>query len=466
MAQQPITRRKFLTTGSALGATALLGGKALRSAPRLLSRSSSPIQIQYWAAFVNSQSQNYFTKYYIDDWNNTHPDIQVQLVIKDINTLTQATNTALDAGQGPDIVTSDGSSQVIPYAQAHQILPLTSYANKYGWHKLILPWAFGASTWKGQLWSLPNPYETMVDYYNPETFSKHGWHAPANRSELEELFKEAKGRGIQPIIAGNADFKAADEWFVTMFLNHYAGPDALYQALSGKLRWTDPVFVDAIDLLNRYFQAGYIGNGSSVDNYFTTHFPQCYTAIANGKAAMYWSGTWEIGSLPPYFGKAAGNKATWTWSPIPAMRSGIPPVLYELSIGGATSINAHAKRPDAVAEYMSWSFANTRAAAVGLKEFGQELPPVHFTSADFPAGTNPNDVRIYEELQKYSAEGLAGYTTWTFWPPKSDTYIINQFEYVLTKSITPKQYCAGLESVFRKEFEQGLVPPLFVPKSY
>jgi raffinose/stachyose/melibiose transport system substrate-binding protein len=67
--------------------------------------------------------------------------------------------------------------------------------------------------------------------------------------------------------------------------NHYAGPDALYQALSGQIKWTDPVFVDAITALNSWFQKGYIGK--SVDDYFTYHFPQCYTLLAQQKAAMY-----------------------------------------------------------------------------------------------------------------------------------------------------------------------------------
>ena len=46
---------------------------------------------------------------------------------------------------------------------------------------------------------------------------------------------------MMPVAAGNAEWKAATEWHVTVFLNHGAGPDNVYKALSGELRWSDPV---------------------------------------------------------------------------------------------------------------------------------------------------------------------------------------------------------------------------------
>ena len=62
--------------------------------------------------------------------------------------------------------------------------------------------------------------------------------------------------GIQPITAGNAGWRGVNEWFVTMFWNHYSGPDALYQALTGQIPWTDPVFVEPLQILQKWFQNG------------------------------------------------------------------------------------------------------------------------------------------------------------------------------------------------------------------
>jgi raffinose/stachyose/melibiose transport system substrate-binding protein len=464
--EMAMNRRRFLTmaglAGAGLAGTGALAGCG--SSGGNTGAAGGAYNVQFWEAFENSSEQQYFTSQFVTAYNSTHKNIQVALTVKDIQTLFPTTSTALAAGAGPDIIVADGSSQVVPLAKAGQLLALDSYAEKYGWNDLILPWAFEASKYQGKLWSLPNAYETMLIYFNPATYDKYGWKQPQSLSDLEALMADAAGHGLQPITAGNADWKGANEWFVTMVWNHMAGPDALYQALSGQLKWTDPVFVDAITTLNGWFQKGYIGK--SVDDYFTYHFPQCYTLLAQEKAAMYWSGTWELATLPSYFGSKAGNDDTWSWYPTPPLAAGIPQVLYELSIGGTYSVNAKSKNPDAVTEYLAWYFANRSAIALGLKEFGQEPPPVHLTAADFPAGTNPDDSRAYEQLATSSAAGLIGYTTWTFWPPKSDTYIIDEFEKVITGGTTPAAYCAGLQSVFEQELSQGLVPALFKPASY
>ena len=453
----PIDRRSFIA--SAAAAAGAFGLSACGTSAG--SASGSPITL--WTSFQEIQQERYFKEQYVNPWNASHPSTPLQLTVKPSNTLTQLEQTAIGAGAGPDLILENGSSTVIPLAQAKQILPLDSYASKYGWEKILLPWSFAASRWQGKLWSVPTAYETMLMYYNPATFSKYGWKPPTNLQETEALFAEAHGHGIQPITAGNAGFRAANEWFVTMFWNHYSGPDALYQALTGQIKWTDPVFVEPLQILQRWFSNGWVG-GSSQD-YFTTQFATCYTNLASGKALTYWSGTWEFNNLPLYFGKA-GNNATWTWANLPQLRPEIPAVLNELSIGGTYSINAAAKDPDAVARFLGWYLANRKAAVIGLKEFGNEPPPIPLTPSDWVAGTNPNFSRAYDQMAVTSKAGNVGYTTWTFWPPKSETYIINSMDGVITGSTKPQDYCAGLQSVFKTELAQGRVPPLFKPAAY
>jgi raffinose/stachyose/melibiose transport system substrate-binding protein len=453
-----INRRSFLAgAAAAVGAAGLSAcGTSAGSGP------GSPITL--WTSFEEIQQEQYFKEQYVNPWNALYPSSPLQITAKPSNTLTQLEQTAIGAGQGPDLILEDGPSTVIPLAQAKQIVPLDSLASKYGWDKILLPWSFATSRWEGKLWSVPNAYETMLMYYNPATFSKYGWKPPTTLQETEALFTEAHGRGLQPITAGNAGYRGANEWFVTMFWNHYSGPDALYQALTGQIKWTDPVFVEPLQILQRWFGNGWIG-GSSQD-YFTTQFSTCYTDLINGKALTYWSGTWEFANLPLYFGKAGNNNATWTSANLPQLRPEIPPVLNELSVGGTYSINAAAKDADACAKFLGWYLANKQAAVVGLKEFGNEPPPITLTSSDWVAGTNPNFSRAYDEMAVNSKAGNIGYTTWTFWPPKSDTYIVDSMDGVITGSTTPQDYCAGLQSVFETELAQGKVPPLFKPHAY
>ena len=307
-----LSRRQFMA--GVAGATASLGAASFLNTPlaaalgRRTASGAKSEPILMWGAFQEIQQEAFFKQQYLNPWNNSHPNMAINLVVKPLNSFAQLQQTAIEAGAGPAVVQEDGSSTVVPLAAAKQILPLDDYAKQYGWKELILPWAFEASTYEGKLWSLPNAYETMVVYHNPATFEKYGWKPPTTLDETEGLMKEALGKGLQPITAGKADWAGVNEWFVTMMWNHYSGPDALYQALSGQIKWTDPVFVEPMALLQKWFKAGYIGRSSQ--DYFTTHFATAYNNLVTGKGVMYWSGTWEFSNLSLYFGKAGNNDAT------------------------------------------------------------------------------------------------------------------------------------------------------------
>lgn len=445
------SRRQFLALSETAFGVALLSACGAKPG----SGSGSGETIQFWDAFSNNAAQRYFQTNFVDAYRGS---AKVKLSVKQIDTIDRLTQTALAAGSGPDLVVTDGPAQAIAYADAKYIAPMDSYITKYSWDKKLKPWALAAGKVKGQLFSLPSSYETMAMFYNPATLTKHGWKPPTNRDEFEAICAEAHGQGMTAVAAGNADWKPASEWHVTIFLNHFAGPDAIYQALQGKLPWTDPVFVDAISLLNSYFQKGWYGG--SVEKYFTNKFDDLYGRLAAGKAAFDLTGTWAFTEIGPYFGAAAGNDATWDWAPLFPLSSHAPAEMWELSLGGTYSINAKAKNPGAVAEFLDYLISDPKRIAKALADAGIEPPPITLSSTDFPTGADPRYQRLYSALSKAKT---VGYTTWTFWPQESDTYIYTSFDKVITGKLTPQQYCAGLDAVFKKELSAGKVPPCPAP---
>ena len=198
-------------------------------------------------------------------------------------------------------------------------------------------------------------------YYNKTLFAEKKLSIPRSRAELEALATELKASGITPFMAGNAEFKPATEWFVTMALNNYAGPDALHDALAGKKSFTDPIFVDAITMVNDWFQKGWFGGG--VSRYFSNRFASQYASLAKGNSAMDMEGSWALTQWGDYFGKKAGNKNDWDWFPIPPLRKGVPAKLYTLATGGTYSVNAKSKNPDAVVQYLDWLYSTPKRVA-------------------------------------------------------------------------------------------------------
>ncbi|MBU0704650.1 MAG: extracellular solute-binding protein, partial [Chloroflexi bacterium] len=254
----------------------------------------------------------------------------------------------------------------------------------------------------------------------------------------------------------NASWKAANEWYVTIFYNNYAGSQAVYEALTGQRRWDDPLFVEAVQLLKEYMDNGWFSG--SRENYYTLQHADIWGALGDGMAAMQMTGTWGFLHTRTYF-EDTGNE--WGWAALPPLREGAQPD-YALGIGSSLSINAATPNPGAVAEVLDWLYSDPQRIAQLISDIGggEYVVPVRIAREDFPPDTDP---RLVEALMAFSAtfeEGRYGYTTWTFWPPATEQYIISGIEQVWNGDITPEEYCAEQQRIFEQDVAAGNVPPI------
>lgn len=450
-----LSRREFLALGGQATAVAALAGCAQGSATR---RQDDAILL--WAAFNRNSDRQYYEKNFVQAYNADH-DVKVNLTVKSSESLERLQQTAIASGQGPDIVVTSGPSYALEYITAEKLAPLDTYAEKNGWADKLQPWAYDAGKVDGTLYSIPTSFETMIGFVNNEVLDKYGWKAPTTREEFEGLCTEAKGHGLMPVLAGSAEWKPATEWHVSVILNHYAGAEAVYSALTGETPWTDPVFVDAITLLNSYFQKGWFGGG--VKEYFTNRFDALNTRFAKGEIAYDIVGSWAFGDMRSFFdGKTGAGPDAWDWAPLPSFGDAAPQNLYTLSVGGTYSINADSEKPDQAADFLTWLMSDPQRIAEAVADVAFQPYPLNFSAEDFPAETDERIRRLYVDM---AAAKDFGYVTWTFWPPKSDVYVYEEMDKVLTGKITPKEYCAGLDEVFAEELEANKVPPIPKPAS-
>ena len=360
--------------------------------------------------------------------------------------------TALQGGAGPDIVAAPGPSLMEQLAKAGQLYPLDDSVKQYGWDKAMAPWALKLGAVDGKLYSLPNEVETLVLYYNKTLFEQHGWTPPKTIDELVALSEKIKAAGIIPFAHQNTDWKGANEWYVGEFLNHVAGPQKVYDALTGKIPWTDPAFANSIDILNNMQQKGWFMGG--LDRYYTATTDEKLQDFADGKAAMNIEGTWAITSYPDYFSKSA-IKADWSWVPMPSV-SGDP--IFDLGTGSSYGINAKSAYPKNAAEFLNYFFSPDNQSVM-LSKCGLVPGPVKLDKA-LLADQDPRYLDILDQLNAAAAKNDIGYLTWTFWPPKSETYIIDNIENVWAGTMTTQDYLAGLQTLFAGELKNGDVPPI------
>jgi raffinose/stachyose/melibiose transport system substrate-binding protein len=333
-------------------------------------------------------------------------------------------------------------------------VPLDEFAEQFGWNDRFAAGSLDLGMADGQLYSIPNEIETLVLYYNKTLFEQNGWEPPTTLDDLTALAEQVQAAGIVPFANSNAEWRPANEWFVGEFLNHSAGgPQKVYDALTGSIPWTDPDLVAAIEALNQMQQNGWFSGG--LDRYYTATEGETGAMFGAGEAAMKIEGTWFIANADLFFGENAGNENEWGWVPMPSVSG---EAIFDLGIGQTYSVNANSEHPEETAAFLDYFYSPETQARL-LSTCGVVPSAVDLEGQDL-TGVNPGLAEILAALNEAFAEGNYGYTTWTFWPPESETYLIEEIERVWAGEITAEEYLQGHQEVFDSEREAGVVPPI------
>lgn len=151
--------------------------------------------------------------------------------------------------------------------------------------------ALDSSTYGGKLYGIPVSTDFWVIYYNKKLFKAAGVdRVPGTLDELIALVPRFKARGIIPM---TTDGKNA--WPLSVTFDQLAwrisGDRTLpRQALERKVKFTDPVFVQAARELQRMATSGLFPEDLMVSDYGAAR-----NLFGQGKAAMYLMGSWELG---------------------------------------------------------------------------------------------------------------------------------------------------------------------------
>jgi len=415
--------------------------------------SGEKVKVIWWTETAVEDYQDKLTENFVKTFNDAHPNIELEM--KFVDKLDEVLRTAVQAGAGPDIIQTPGPAFVAEYIAAGHIAPLDDYAKKFGWDSTIFPWAVEAGKLDGKLYSLPLTYETVVMWYNKKTLADNGWQVPTTRAELEKIAEEAKAKKLFPFVNGNAGWRGVNEWMVTLWWANYAGNDTVYKALKQETKWDDPLLVESITLLNDYMQKGYFRG--SKESYFATDFPEVDADLASGKGVFDFSGTWAFQYKSSQF---PDHPEDWEWALMPSLRDGVKQS-FPLSVGSTLSINSKARNTDAVAEVLAWVYGDAKRAAKIIHDYpGEWLVPIDLKKDDFPADTDARFIRILEAMSAASKSGDYGYTTWTFWPQKSDQFIVEQMDNVFIGKLTPAEFSSKLQEIYAAEAKANQLPPI------
>jgi raffinose/stachyose/melibiose transport system substrate-binding protein len=179
-------------------------------------------------------------------------------------------------------------------------------------------------------------------YYNKDIFAKYNLQVPSTWAQFIAICDTLKKAGVNVIAQG-----AIDKWtlgeggYPNYGANFYGGEATRQLLMAGKIKFTDPKFVKAfqvMDSLKQYFVPGY----QSID------YVSMQQLFKTGQAAMMiCGGSWEIAGFKAVQGLNFG------WFPPPVQNVGDKQQLCFLSDQGF-ALSKFSKNQAAAARYLDW----------------------------------------------------------------------------------------------------------------
>ena len=180
--------------------------------------------------------------------------------------------------------------------------------------------------------------------------------------------------------------------------------------------------------------------------------------MANGKAGMSLSGSWAFGFKN--FGLSAPEPVVDV-AAMPPLSPGLAGPIYALGCGAALSINRNSTAPDGAGEVLNFLLSDQFFDTINRDWPGKwTLPLKNVTTARLDALGYPMFAKAMGDLTASIQSGNYGYSTWTFWPPATEQYLIKGIEQVWLGRISAADYLQTMDKTFQQELKDHKVPTI------
>ena len=201
-------------------------------------------------------------------------------------------NSKLDAGSAGDLITCrpfDASLELYDKGQLADLTSLASMANFSDVAKSAWQTDDGAATFCVPMASVIHGF-----LYNADAFAELGIEPPATEAEFYAALDKIKADGTYvPMAMGTVDqWEAATMGYQNIGPNYWKGEEGRKALIEGTQKLTDEPWVAPFTQLARW--KDYLGDGFEAQTY-----PDSQNLFTLGRAAVYPTGSWEIGVFNP-----------------------------------------------------------------------------------------------------------------------------------------------------------------------
>ena len=415
-------------------------------------------QIEFWMWGAQPHLQDVIRAVLVDTYNESQD--QFELVMTFRNDVDSVIASVLPAGGGPDLVYGSGPAFVIPFAQAGHLANMEPYSEMYGWRDRIIAPIYQSGTVGGDLYALPNSLNTMGVFYNKVLFEENGWEIPTTFAGLEAIMDDALSQGLYASVTGNKGWRPVNENYTQLFLNHWAGPQVVYDAITGAIPWTDAAIAEAIQKSADWFQADYLAG----EDYFNLNFLDAVFLLASNQSPFFFGPSIVFQFATDFYNEENGNLDELGFFPLPS-REGLPSPLYILGTAATLSINGNSapEVQDAVASIidrmMTQEFLVGMAMGGWPGYWGVPISQMDINLDDF-TGLSRGFLSVMQETVSAVNAGNFGYAPDAFFPPATQATFI-EVDAVWVGDLSVEDFLASVQTAYDEDQAAGLVitPP-------
>lgn len=374
------------------------------------------------------------------EFMEAHPGVTIERNAVSFDDLIATVNLALASNNPPDIaMVNQGAADMGQAVKAGLIMPLDSYAEKYGWNTLYsknlldrFRWSDEHKFGEGHLYGLANTAQYVGVYYNKAIFDQLGLGIPETFEQFQSHLATIKEAGITPITYGNLEgwpgihlYSAVQHLFTTA-----EDLDMLIYNRGGS--WNTEGNIEAGRIIQDWVAKGYLTEGFSGIGY-----DDSWSLFVQGEGAMMITGTWITGEF-------IGNPDIrfFLMPPLEANKGTVPPHVAGTEVPFTLSVKT--QYADLGAEFINFMHS-PRAAELWLK--AGLIPTMPADESLLTPETLIADT--YYAWQKLDdANAMGHYIDWTT-PTFYDT-VTSGLQQLEASRITPETFVNMLEADYQK----------------
>ena len=215
--------------------------------------------LNVWHIYEDS-SRGPLIKTLCEDFERRNPGVKVNITTAPNDPYKTKLKT-VTGDDFPDVFVSWGGGWLKSFVDAGYVADISVEANKV--MNQLNPALVDLNKFNGKVYGIPYTSGTTPFYYNKALFAKYNLQPPQTWADLERICSTLIANGIIPFAEANKTMWPGAQHFVLLSMR-LGGGDIFNRAQNKEVKFTDPVFIKAgdmlIDMVNKgWFPAGVNG---------------------------------------------------------------------------------------------------------------------------------------------------------------------------------------------------------------